>query len=817
MKRLLPLAAGVFAAAGVLLLFWFFGYFEQLNSIAYDFTLRLAGPIHPSGPTVIVAIDEDSVGKVGQWPWSREKLARLIEQVESHHPKVIVLDILLDDATKPEADAALAEAIGKSKSVVLATRVDKVGERETWRKPRPEFIKPNVRLGQAHAEPDYDGITRRIYSARYSPDAPDVGFVPALSFQAIRGAGLEVDSHFEESASGVRVFRPQPMAIRFAGDPQTVFPQIPAWQLMDGRAAPDAVRDRIVLIGATAEGLGDQWWFTPFSGAQRRMSGVEIHANAIETLFAHRWIREISARTLPAAFGAMARGSYVDPGDLPYGFGFFICLSALCVVLWWFERRFEDIRFYIVAFLSGVVVVGISWALMKYANTWFAFPPFLFAIGVGAPALGVRKLVLVNRDLDSKIENLSRWGESSLSPAEWDARQRITREVEGPDREGWLRVLDEFQQESGRRLTHRKGLLAEQWRSSRWRLGAVDFFNDELIRFLAFNSAILQSIEDVIIVSDIAGRVVYQNPAAARLENYRKDAPFAPDYAASLLDGRKLSAAFAEVFSQQKTLAMQFVSARDARRIYHVTLAPVGRVGLVLSMHDATAQHELNQAKNEMVSLVSHELRTPLTSIVGYSEMLLKYGLVQAKGQQFLSAIIDESHRLSNLIRSFLDIAYIESGRQKVSKTEFEVGPVFRDMMSVLQPVAAAKNITVEAPVTEDTHVHADRLLLYQALTNLVTNAIKYSPSGTTVRIDVANGDGSVGFRVADQGCGIPPEDAGKVFEKFYRRANKETQEQSGFGLGLAFVKEVALRHGGDVTVESEVGKGSTFTLRIPN
>src|SRR5438093_293871 len=96
-RYLLPLAAGVFVATGVLLLFWFFDYFEQLNPIAYDFTLRLAGPIRPSSPTLIVQIDEESVAKVGQWPWSREELARLIVQVESHGPKVIVLDVLLDD------------------------------------------------------------------------------------------------------------------------------------------------------------------------------------------------------------------------------------------------------------------------------------------------------------------------------------------------------------------------------------------------------------------------------------------------------------------------------------------------------------------------------------------------------------------------------------------------------------------------------------------------------------------------------------------------------------------------------------------------
>src|SRR5262249_27685132 len=162
---------------------------------------------------------------------------------------------------------------------------------------------------------------------------------------------------------------------------------------------------------------------------------------------------------------------------------------------------------------------------------------------------------------------------------------------------------------------------------------------------------------------------------------------------------------------------------------------------------------------------------------------------------------------LGQLIQSFLDIAYIESGRQKVSKTEFEVGPLFRDMVSVLQPVAALKQIELEAPVAADTRVLADRLLLYQALTNLVTNATKYSPDRTAVRVVLTNGNGSLNFHVIDQGYGIPSADTERIFEKFYRRENKETRDQSGFGLGLAFVKEVAVRHGGKVAVVSEPGK----------
>jgi signal transduction histidine kinase len=337
------------------------------------------------------------------------------------------------------------------------------------------------------------------------------------------------------------------------------------------------------------------------------------------------------------------------------------------------------------------------------------------------------------------------------------------------------------------------------------------------MRFLSFNNAILGSIEDVIIVSDTVGRVVYQNNAARGLNGYQEVSSNAPAYIASVLDGRDLKVEFENVLQKSETVSVQFVPTRDGKHYYNVTISPIGDSGVLVNLHDATAQYELNQAKSDMVSLVSHELRTPLTSIRGYSDMLLKYDLVQEKGKPFLSTIIDESGRLNQLIQSFLDVAYIESGRHKISKTDFEVGPMLKDMVHVLEPVAAGKQIKIESAEINGLRLHADRLLVYQALSNLVINAIKYSPAGTSVRIGVANGNGRLRFLVSDEGYGIPTDDVTKIFDKFYRRDNKETREETGFGLGLAFTKEVAVRHGGDVVVESEVGKGSVFTLSIPN
>ena len=752
---LTAVAASCIVAVAILLLSWT-TYFTELNSTAYDFTLRLAGPVPIKSPTLIVAIDQDSLQKIGGWPWPREKIAQLIDRIETAKPRTIAVDLLLDDKTQPDADYLLATAIANTHSVVLAAHIDSVNGVERWNEPDPKFLQKHVKLGHVHTDPDFDGINRRIFSAKALPSGLPV---PAFAVQALHAAGLPFQADFEQKAGPAEILRPEAINIRFVGDNHS-FPQVPAWKILDGTADASQFKNQIVLIGFTAEGLGDQW-FTPFSANGQKMSGVEIHANAIDTLYAGRAITEASPLAVLAA------------------------LVLFIVLLWWADGHFEGRRFYVAAMLTGPFLLIVSWILMKYANVWLEFPPFWAALVIVVPGLEVSRLVRVNRDLDRKIHRLST---------------------------DWLAALNWYEPqwpESAAARERRTELMGKRSRNSGWKLFAIDFFNEELMRFLSFNNAILASIEDVIVVCDNDGRVVYQNPAAQRLAGYRENPGQATEYAASLLDGR--------IFKLEPAV-LHFVPTKDGKTFYNVTVTPISTAGVIFSLHDSTAQHELNQAKSEMVSLVSHELRTPLTSIRGYSDMLLKYNLVEEKGKEFLNTIIDESSRLNQLIQSFLDIAYIESGRQKITISEFEIAPVLKDMASVVAPVAGEKQITIETGQEFDgMRVRADRLLLYQALTNLVTNAIKYSPTGTTIQIGVMNGNGTVRFQVSDQGFGIPAEEAAKIFEKFYRRGNKETREQSGFGLGLAFVKEVATRHGGDVIVESEVGKGSVFTLSIPN
>jgi signal transduction histidine kinase len=240
---------------------------------------------------------------------------------------------------------------------------------------------------------------------------------------------------------------------------------------------------------------------------------------------------------------------------------------------------------------------------------------------------------------------------------------------------------------------------------------------------------------------------------------------------------------------------------------------------LAITVRDITAIKEHEQLKSDMISLMSHELRTPLTSINGFSELLVADRDLPEPAREFVSIIANESQRLSRMINTFLAVAQLErKDKQEVLKIPLRLDEVVRETLANLQPVAKKKRIRlVEQPSHRIPPVAADKSLISKALTNLVTNAIKYSPERTTVTVSTALEAEAVRVCVEDRGYGIPPEAVDRVWEKFYRvvREGQEKDEEST-GLGLAFVREVVEQHGGTVDLQTEEGRGSKFSFTLP-
>jgi signal transduction histidine kinase len=229
---------------------------------------------------------------------------------------------------------------------------------------------------------------------------------------------------------------------------------------------------------------------------------------------------------------------------------------------------------------------------------------------------------------------------------------------------------------------------------------------------------------------------------------------------------------------------------------------------------------ELDRMKSDFVAHVSHELRTPLTAIKGAVDLILREvaGPLTEKQIHYLSRVRSNTQHLGGLINDLLDLAKIESGRIEVKSSRVSLSGLVHEAVEVLRPVAAGKIIALEATVREPSIlVWADRDKINQVLTNLIGNAIKFTPVQGKVTVSASrNGEESVQVSVSDTGPGVPLDEREKIFAKFYRVAEGNGENSKGTGLGLAIAKALVELHGGKIWVESEPSRGSTFYFTLP-
>ncbi|MCM2325270.1 MAG: GAF domain-containing protein [Candidatus Woesearchaeota archaeon] len=226
----------------------------------------------------------------------------------------------------------------------------------------------------------------------------------------------------------------------------------------------------------------------------------------------------------------------------------------------------------------------------------------------------------------------------------------------------------------------------------------------------------------------------------------------------------------------------------------------------------------LNEIKSEFVSTVSHELRTPLTSIIGYVSVIKdgEAGEISETQKEFLGIVKEESERLLRLISDLLDISKIDSGKMRFNFTETDASLIAQNSAKEMESLFAKKGITLDLELDRNVAaIKADPDKIKQILYNLLTNALKFSKPGTTVKVISKDKGNHVQFDITDQGIGISKEDIPKLFKKFSQIDSKMTREVGGTGLGLAICEYLVKQHGGNIWVKSESGKGSTFSFTI--
>ncbi|MCY2941558.1 MAG: ATP-binding protein [Planctomycetota bacterium] len=233
--------------------------------------------------------------------------------------------------------------------------------------------------------------------------------------------------------------------------------------------------------------------------------------------------------------------------------------------------------------------------------------------------------------------------------------------------------------------------------------------------------------------------------------------------------------------------------------------------------HANLALFESNKLKSDFLAKMSHELRTPLNSILGFSDLLINTQNFTEKHIRWAGNIRSSGEQLLSLINEILDLAKIEAGKMEVSITEFRFDDVSEGLLTMTRPLAEKKNIDLQSVIPEDIkNLRQDRVKLRQILANLLSNAVKFTPEGGKVVLKVEQEGKNHIMTVSDTGVGIAPEEQELVFEKFRQAGNTLTREHDGTGLGLSIVRELTKLLGGEVSLQSELGKGSTFTVVIP-
>jgi PAS domain S-box-containing protein len=348
---------------------------------------------------------------------------------------------------------------------------------------------------------------------------------------------------------------------------------------------------------------------------------------------------------------------------------------------------------------------------------------------------------------------------------------------------------------------------------------------DQQEREIRFDT-IVRSMDEGVLVVKPDGSIHFANEAAARLLDQPAEVLLGKP-AAQVRGEEEWRRFLTPLLEGAKVTRREELALHTPARLLHlraqaetVSLPNGDPAGFVCVLTDVTDFHDMSRLKNDMIGFVSHELRRPLSALKGYALTLLQQGVEKVGPEtvnEFLREINNEADRLNQLTAQFLDVAKIEAGLAiELSPQSFDVHALVRQVAATQE--TASGRCAIEVQCAEGVHeLRADRDKLLLVLSNLLSNADKYSPQGGTVQVRVTPNHAGVGFAVADQGLGIPQEQLRYLFSAFHRVRDASREGISGTGLGLYLCRHLVEAHGGTMEVESTLGQGSTFSFTIPS
>ncbi len=743
-----------------------------LDRMVYDHMLSLfSRPVVPD--IAIVEIDDASIARFGRWPWPRGLQANVLDAVRKSGASAVVYDVLLTEPT-PD-DTVLADAIRAVPTYIPLLLAHVEGSASGIAVAPVEPV-ANAAAGMGHIEldADSDSVVRSI-ELDEGEDASRWPYIDMLVYDSIRSGRLPLAQGRYTAHGGAAVLPRQRVLIPFGPDGPARL-HISAAKLLSGTAAPGALRGKVVFVGVTAEGLSGNF-ATPVSWKVGTLSDVEVHAEVLDALLSDRII-------VPAASGWVLSASLIPLVTL---------LAGVFVLSPW--------RSLVLTLALGAASCAVSALLLHRARVWISPVPGLLGLLVLYPLWSWRRLEMTMSRLRRELRQL-------------DAEPHLLPEPPVPSRT------------FGGDMLERQIALVER---------AAQRLQD--MKRFAWDSLI--SVPEPVIVADRHGIVVLSNKAArshfARLAS--------PDPR-----GRQLTDVLGE-FTLIKAIGMAPEEEAELRTHWPAVLDPRGaRVGIVKrglevrdrSGHDyllryarcrseqgeesgswvaglveVTALHAAERGREDALRLLSHDMRSRHASILALVE-LERTGSESERTRMLLERIERHAHRALKLADDFVQLARAESQAYSLEPTNLV--DIVADAGDELWPQARTKGIRVDMDIDgKEYWVAADRSLMTRAVSNVINNAIKYSPNDTVVKVSVADAPPHrVECTVTDEGYGIPLPMQRHLFEPFRRFQAPGQPASGGAGLGMAFIKTVVTRHGGDVRVVSEPGRGTTVTIWLP-
>lgn len=322
---------------------------------------------------------------------------------------------------------------------------------------------------------------------------------------------------------------------------------------------------------------------------------------------------------------------------------------------------------------------------------------------------------------------------------------------------------------------------------------------------------IVEHIEDGVIILDEQSNLLLINPAARKAFGLWQDDAVKGKPVSEVLPHPDLKILLSDINNLMPQNEITF----EDGRVLSAQCTPIPRIGVAITMQDITYLKQIDRLKNEFVHTVSHDLRSPLTAILGYVDLLDRVGPVNDQQREFIHRVQNSVQSITSLVNDLLELGRIEAGFD----TQKEVVPlegIIRDTLETLGGQISDKKMNLHLNLPMDIpQMRGNPIRLRQMLDNLIGNAIKYTPEGGEIIIDVEAQNDQVILRISDTGPGIPPADQPHIFEKFYRASNVP-KGVGGSGLGLSIVKSIVENHQGRIWVESLLGQGSAFTVVLP-